>query len=103
MEYIRKITKSHVLGNSIRLGIMIYLLPRGRALFKELQSVLEITPGNLDSHLKVLKKEEYVEMKKVILDRPRTALYITDYGAKETREYLSILRQMIDSTESEEP
>ena len=64
MEAIRKITKSHVLGNSIRLGVMIYLLPRGRALFRDVQSVLEITPGNLDSHLRVLKKEECIEIKK---------------------------------------
>ncbi len=34
------------------LGIIIYLLTRERAMFKELQQLLDVTPGNLDSHLR---------------------------------------------------
>ncbi len=95
MEAIRELTKNHTLGNPIRLAVMLYLLPRGRVLFKELLEVLDVTPGNLDSHLKTLEKAGYVEIYKVIADRPRTAVRITDRGAKETAEYLRALREIL--------
>lgn len=33
MEPLRELTKNHVLGNPIRLGIMLFLLPREKVLF----------------------------------------------------------------------
>ncbi|NJE02060.1 transcriptional regulator [Thermococcus sp. JdF3] len=95
MEALRELSRNHVLGNPIRLGAMLYLLPRGRALFKELLEVLEVTPGNLDSHLKALEKAGYVELYKVFADRPRTAVRITEKGAKETGEYLRALKEAL--------
>ncbi len=92
---LRDLAKNHVLGNSIRLGIMLYLLPRRRVLFKELQDALKLTPGNLDSHLKFLKRHGYVKIKKVIADRPRTMVWITDIGAVETKRYIKILKESI--------
>ncbi len=89
--------KNNVLGNPIRLGVMIYLLPRGKAFFKELVNVLEVTPGNLDSHLRTLEKSGYVKTKKVIADRPRTFVEITDIGIEETKKYLEILRRILDN------
>ena len=96
MEALKGLTKNHTLGNPTRLGIMLYLLPREKALFRDLQRILELTPGNLDSHLKALEREGYVEVFKVIADRPRTAIRITDKGARETLNYLKVLKQVID-------
>ncbi|AHF81249.1 transcriptional regulator [Thermococcus paralvinellae] len=93
---LRKLVKNHVLGNPIRLGIMLYLLPRGKVLFKELQKVLDVTPGNLDSHLKTLEKAGYVKLTKVFADRPRTAVEITDNGAEETGKYLRMLKELLN-------
>ena len=101
MEVLKEITKHSALGNPIRLGIMLYLLPRGKALFIELQKVLELTPGNLDSHLRALEKSGYVKIKKVIKDRPRTAVFITTEGAKKTRDYISSLRIALKKVEEE--
>ena len=95
----RDIIKNNILGNPIRLGIMLYLLPRNRALFIELQRVLEITPGNLDSHLKTLERNGYVKLKKVIRDRPRTMVYLTDRGAKETKKYVNELKKILEEGE----
>ncbi|NJE43041.1 transcriptional regulator [Thermococcus sp. GR6] len=95
MEPLRELTKNHVLGNPIRLGIMLFLLPREKALFRDLLEVLEITPGNLDSHLKALEKAGYVDIYKVIADRPRTAVKITEKGAKEITEYLATLKKIL--------
>ena len=97
MESLRELSRNHILGNPIRLGIMLYLLPRGRALFKELLDVLEVTPGNLDSHLRTLEKAGYVELYKVFADRPRTAVRITQKGAEETRKYLRALKNVLSS------
>lgn len=41
---LNELGRKSVLGNPIRLGIMIYLLTRERTFFKELQDVLSITP-----------------------------------------------------------
>jgi len=81
----------------VRLGIMLYLLPRGRVLFKELLEVLEVTPGNLDSHLKALEREGYIKLYKVFADRPRTAVRITEKGAKKTGKYLGALKEVLNS------
>ncbi|NJE08434.1 ArsR family transcriptional regulator [Thermococcus sp. M39] len=93
---LRELVKNHVLGNPIRLGIMLYLLPRGKVLFKELQKVLDVTPGNLDSHLKTLEKAGYVKLTKVFADRPRTAIEITNRGAEETGKYLRMLKDLLN-------
>jgi len=99
MVDLKELTRKNVLGNPIRLGIMLYLLPRRRVLFKELLLLLDITPGNLDSHLRRLQREGYVEIKKILADRPRTLVKITDKGAEETKEYVKMLRNFLDSYE----
>ncbi|EHR79695.1 ArsR family transcriptional regulator [Thermococcus litoralis DSM 5473] len=96
MEALRELSSNSVLGNPIRLAIMLYLLPRERALFRDLLEVLEVTPGNLDSHLRVLEKAGYVKLKKVFSDRPRTAVEITQKGAQETGKYLRLLREVLN-------
>lgn len=100
MEAIRGLTKNHTLGNPVRLAIMLYLLPRSRALFKDLLRVLEVTPGNLDSHLRALQREGYVEVYKVIADRPRTAVKVTEKGAEETAKYLRTLKEALNELQS---
>ncbi len=95
----RELIENHALGNSVRLSIILYLLPRGKVLFKELAEILEITPGNLDSHLKRLEKEGYVRIKKVIADRPRTVVEITEKGAEETGRYIRILKTLVEKIE----
>ncbi|NJF25130.1 transcriptional regulator [Thermococcus sp. Bubb.Bath] len=95
MKALKELSGNHILGNPLRLGIMLYLLPRERALFRDLQKVLDVTPGNLDSHLKVLEREGYVKVYKVIADRPRTAVKITEKGARETGDHLQKLRSLL--------
>ncbi|ASJ02078.1 transcriptional regulator [Thermococcus profundus] len=97
MEALKELSSNNVLGNPIRLAIMLYLLPRERALFRDLLEVLEVTPGNLDSHLKTLEKVGYVEVYKVIADRPRTAVRITEKGAEETARYMRALKEALSA------
>jgi DNA-binding MarR family transcriptional regulator len=48
--------------NKVRLGIMSVLLTKDEADFNQLKSLLEVTDGNLASHIKALEKEDYVEV-----------------------------------------
>ncbi len=93
---LNELAKKNVLGNPIRLGIMIYLLTHEKAFFKDLQTILSVTPGNLDSHLRTLEKEGFVKIKKTLADRPRTIVMITEKGAKETKRYLKLLKEILN-------
>ncbi len=89
--------RNHVLGSPARLGIMVYLLAKEKAYFTELLNVLKMTPGNLDSHLRKLRKSEYVVVRRVIsYDRPRVVIKITEKGRLETIKYLGILRSILE-------
>ncbi len=88
--------KGHVLSNPVRLGIMIFLISRGKVSFKTLQRLFELTPGNLGSHLKALERENYIELKKAIMDRPRTVVIVTERGIEETEKYMKQLRKVLD-------
>jgi len=89
--------RNHILGAPARLGIMVYLLAKNKAFFTELLNVLKMTPGNLDSHLRKLRKAGYVDIVRVIgYDRPRVVVKITDKGRYETINYLSVLRRILE-------
>ena len=89
--------RNHILGAPARLGIMVYLLAKNKAFFTELLNVLKMTPGNLDSHLRKLRKAGYVDIVRVIgYDRPRVVIKITDKGRYETINYLSVLRRILE-------
>jgi len=61
-----------------------------------LLGVLEMTPRNLDSHLKPLEKVGDVKLKKVLSDRSRTAVEITQKSAQETGKYFRLLRGLLN-------
>ena len=94
-----ELLKHRVLGNPVRFGIMLYLLPREKVLFKDLQNVLNLTPGNLDSHLRALEREGYVRIGKTLMDRPRTMVRITDRGREETKKHMENLKKVLSEME----
>ena len=90
---LEELLRDPVIVNPVRLAILLYLFHRNWVLVSELVKVLEVTPGNLDSHLRTLKKEELVEMKRVFRERPRVMVRITDKGVERTRNLLKLLRE----------
>lgn len=89
--------RNHILGVSARLSIMVYLLAKNKAFFTELLNVLKMTPGNLDSHLKKLRRAGYIDIVRVIgYDRPRVVIKITDKGRYETISYLNVLKKVLE-------
>jgi DNA-binding MarR family transcriptional regulator len=82
--------------NRVRLQIMSVLAANERYDFNSLKDLLNITDGNLASHLKALEKEEYINVHKSFLGRkPNTNYEATDKGKKAFREHLDALEQLI--------
>jgi DNA-binding MarR family transcriptional regulator len=82
----------------IRLGIMSALAVNDTFDFNSLKEYLEVTDGNLASHLKALEKEEYIGMKKSFVGRkPNTKYYMTRQGKKAFEEHIAALEDLIRS------
>lgn len=82
-----------------RLMIMTQLYVIESADFLFLQNQLEMTPGNLSSHLSKLEEAGYVEIVKEFINRkPHTALKLTKKGQKAFKEYKQNLKQVFSSS-----
>jgi DNA-binding HxlR family transcriptional regulator len=87
--------------NRIRLQIMSVLVANQQYNFNSLKELLDITDGNLASHLKGLEKEEYILVNKSFLGRkPNTNYEATDKGKKAFKAHLDALEQLIKSAKS---
>jgi len=85
-----------VFDSRIRLGIMSALILNTRINFVELKNLLNITDGNLASHLKTLEEKEFVKVHKSFIGRkPNTAISITKNGEKAFKDHLTALEKMI--------
>lgn len=82
--------------NRVRLQIMSVLVVNERYDFNSLKELLDVTDGNLASHLKGLEKEEYVKVNKTFLGRkPNTSYEATEKGKKAFKAHLDALEQLI--------
>ncbi len=83
--------------NPTRLSILIYLYLVGSAKFTEIEKALELTPGNLSSHLKKLSELDLVKIKRGFVDvKPTTVISITSEGSKKVREKLKNFRVLLN-------
>ena len=82
--------------NRIRLGIMSVLMVNDYADFNSLKENLELTDGNLASHLKALEKIDFIKVKKEFVDRkPNTKYLATAKGRKAFEKHLDALEQIL--------
>ncbi len=80
----------------IRLGIMSVLMVNDSMDFNSLKELLELTDGNLASHIKALEALEYIRSKKQFIGRkPNTRYEITPLGKKSFQEHLDALSNLI--------
>jgi DNA-binding HxlR family transcriptional regulator len=88
-----------VFESRIRLGVMSILMVNRKSDFNSLKVMLEITDGNLASHLAVLEKNKYINVnKKFIGKKPNTTYSVTDAGKRAFTEHLDALEQLIKRT-----
>jgi len=85
-----------VFDNRIRLGIMSILVVNEWVEFKELKNLLDLTDGNLASHITALEKAECIEFKKEFIGkRPKTSYKVTRNGRKLFEKHLEALEALI--------
>ena len=82
--------------NKIRLGIMSALSVNDKVNFNTLKEILQVTDGNLASHLKTLEECGYIAVQKSFVGKKTNTEYIvTQEGMRAFKEHLSILEEMI--------
>ncbi len=83
----------------VRLGIMSALMVNEAINFLELKELLQITDGNLASHLKALEENSFLKVEKGFVGRKTNTTYaITKAGEKAFRSHIDALEKMINST-----
>ncbi len=76
---------------------MAGLMVNSKLSFNELKELLELTDGNLASHLKALEKVEYISVNKSFIGRkPNTTYKITPNGKKAFEFHLNALERLIN-------
>ena len=82
--------------NKIRLGIMSALMVNDYLDFNKLKELLDVTDGNLASHLKSLEKSEYIFFKKEFQDRkPNTRYFATNKGKHAFKKHINAIEQLL--------
>ena len=84
----------------VRLGIMSALMVNASINFNELKELIQVTDGNLASHLKALEENGYVKVQKGFIGRKTNTTYsITKGGEKAFKSHIEALENMIKSIE----
>jgi DNA-binding MarR family transcriptional regulator len=85
-----------IFDSRIRLGIMSALIVNAEINFNDLKELIQVTDGNLASHLKTLEESGYVKVKKGFIGRKTNTTYsVTKAGEKAFKAHIEALEQMI--------
>lgn len=80
----------------VRLGVMAVLVVNGWVPYAELKELLNLTDGNLASHIAALEKIDYVEVKKEFVGKkPQTSYRVSKEGKIAFQQHLDGLEKMI--------
>ncbi len=83
--------------NKVRLGIMALLAVNNRLNFNELKELLDLTDGNLASHIKALESLTFIQVNKSFIGRkPNTSYEITKTGKNAFENHLIALELFIN-------
>jgi len=85
-----------VFDSRIRLGIMSAVMVNDEVNFNELKELIQVTDGNLASHLKTLEENNYIKVNKGFIGRKTNTTYaVTKAGEKAFKSHLEALEKMI--------
>ena len=85
-----------VFDSRVRLGVMSALMLNDQVSFNELKELIQVTDGNLASHLKALEENGLIKVNKGFVGRKTNTTYaVTKAGEKAFRQHLDALEQMI--------
>ncbi|RYD70966.1 MAG: transcriptional regulator [Sphingobacteriales bacterium] len=82
----------------IKLGIMSALAVNDKLEFGSLKEFLDVTDGNLASHIKALENEKFIGVKKSFIGKkPNTKYFMTAAGKKAFENHLNALEKLIQA------
>ena len=74
---------------------MTLLATRARWAFAELKTELQMSDGNLVTHLRTLHQAGYLAVTKEMLDRPQTTYSLTNRGRSAFKAYIKTLEEIV--------
>jgi DNA-binding MarR family transcriptional regulator len=85
-----------IFDSRIRIGIMSALMVGEDISFNDLKGVIDVTDGNLATHLKTLEESGFIKVQKGFIGRKTNTTYsVTKAGEKAFRSHLDALEQII--------
>ena len=86
-----------IFDNRIRLGAMSILVVNDEVSFNDLKQMLEVTDGNLATHLVTLEQEGFIKVHKGFIGRKTNTTYsVTKTGHKAFNDHITALEKMIN-------
>ena len=96
-NYIADLNKAF--ESRVRLGIMSILLVNDVVDFGMLKEQLQLTDGNMASHLAALEKAQYITItKKFVGKKPNTTYTVSKEGKKAFNLHIDALEKLIQKT-----
>lgn len=85
-----------VFDSRVRLGIMSTLMVNDEINFNDLKQLIDVTDGNLASHVKALEDGGFIKVKKGFIGKKTNTTYaVTKAGQKAFQQHLDALENMI--------
>ena len=85
-----------IFDNRIRLGVMSILMVNEEMSFNDLKQMLEVTDGNLATHLLNLEENGFIKVFKGFIGRKTNTTYaVTKSGEKAFNDHIVALETMI--------
>src|ERR1044072_3085261 len=85
-----------IFDSRIRMGVMSILIVNEEVSFNDLKKMIDVTDGNLASHMVNLEENGYVKVHKGFIGRKTNTTYsITRAGEKAFKDHIEALEAMI--------
>lgn len=88
--------KKEIFSDQPRFTIMFLIYLNKTIGFTELQKLLNLTPGNLDHHIKMLEKAGCIITRKKFSWRPLNIVQITERGTELFSAYIIYLKKILE-------
>jgi DNA-binding MarR family transcriptional regulator len=89
-------TLNKAFDHRVRLGVMAVLMANEAVSFNDLKEALDLTDGNLASHVAALEKAEYVAVSKQFIGKkPNTTYAATVAGKVAFQQHLETLEKLL--------
>jgi len=80
----------------VRIGLMSILIVNNWVSYKEIKNLLEVTDGNLASHIQSLDKMGFINIKKQFMGKkPLTTYKVTKNGRKAFKDHIDGLEKLL--------